>query len=195
MKILFALPVVVFVMAVSHAFATDSDLSIQDRVMKAEKISGELVKKLGKTLKAEISESGPEGAIKVCREAAPSIASVISLENGWRVTRVSLRARNSMLGSPDAWEQRVLLDFQQRVDNGEPIKSMAYHEVVEEPAGGTFRYMKAIGTGPLCLSCHGNADQVPEKILNQLQSLYPHDNALGYRLNDIRGAISIKQPL
>jgi hypothetical protein len=55
--------------------------------------------------------------------------------------------------------------------------------------------MKAIGVAPQCLMCHGSTEQIAEPLRVQLQTLYPHDRAVGYRAGDLRGAVSIKQPL
>jgi hypothetical protein len=133
--------------------------------------------------------------MKVCRDVAPNIANDISLEKGWRVVRVGTRARNTMLGLPDVWEQKVLQDFERRVAAGEKFDTMTYSEVVEEPAGKSLRFMKAIGVAPQCLVCHGSEEQIAEPVRERLKTLYPHDRAVNYRPGDLRGAVSIKQPL
>lgn len=153
------------------------------------------MKELGGTLKRELGRGDPAAAISACSEVAPAIANRISLENGWRVTRVGTRVRNPMLGMPDPWEQRVLEQFEQRRGGGEDYAKMAYSEVVEEPGGRYFRYMKAIGTQPLCLTCHGEKESLPSSVAAVLDELYPHDRATGYAAGDLRGAISIKQPI
>ena len=56
----------------------------------------------------------------------------------------------------------------------------------------TFRYMKAIGTQPVCPLCHG-AGIAPE-VAARLDALYPEDRARGFEVGDIRGAFSITQP-
>jgi hypothetical protein len=111
------------------------------------------------------------------------------------VSRVSLKTRNPLLGQPDAWEQQVLRDFDQRLGNGEKPEALEKAEQVDEPAGRYFRYMKALPVQPLCLTCHGTAETIPEPVKSKLASDYPHDNATGYLLGQIRGAISIKQPI
>ncbi len=58
-----------------------------------------------------------------------------------------------------------------------------------------FRYMKAIGTQPVCLTCHGTSEQIPANVEEALATSYPFDQATGYSAGDIRGAVSIKQPL
>jgi hypothetical protein len=72
---------------------------------------------------------------------------------------------------------------------------MSYAEVVTEPQGRYFRYMKAIGVTPLCLTCHGAKEQIPEPVRAALKTHYPHDQAVNYQAGDLRGGVSIKQPL
>ena len=53
--------------------------------------------------------------------------------------------------------------------------------------------MKAIPPAGLCLACHG--EQLDSVVKARLETLYPDDQALGYRVGDIRGAFTITQPL
>lgn len=161
----------------------------------AQKTAAGFMKELGSAFKKEMAAGGPVGAVKVCSEIAPSISGRISRETGWRVTRVGTKVRNPLLGMPDAWEQQVLADFERRASEGESFDSMSFSEVVKEPHGKYFRYMKAIGVKPQCLACHGPEDRIATGIQEILKERYPHDKAIGYRAGDLRGAISIKAPL
>jgi hypothetical protein len=78
---------------------------------------------------------------------------------------------------------------------GEALSEMEYADVVEETDGRYFRYMKAIGTKPMCLMCHGSTAQIPEPVKVLLNENYPHDAAINYKAGELRGAVSIKQPL
>jgi hypothetical protein len=155
-----------------------------------------LVTELSSALKKEIEANGPAEAISVCRELAPAITGRISNANGWRMTRVSHRYRNALLGMPDAWEKSVLADFQKRQQAGEDLKTMAYSEVVTDASGDKyFRFMKAMPTGEICLTCHGSKDTIPQPVQDRLHTLYPLDQATGFKKGELRGAISIKQPM
>lgn len=175
--------------------ASGNDADIEARVAAARQTTGEFVKQLGGTMKQEMMSGGPVAAMKVCRDEAPRIANDVSLQKGWKVTRVGTRVRNPMLGMPDAWEQGVLQTFEERAAKGEELKDMAWFEVVEEPAGKSLRFMKAIGVAPQCLVCHGSKEQIAEPVRTQLETLYPYDKAVNYKIGDLRGAVSIKQPL
>lgn len=168
---------------------------IEERKKAAMATTKEFAKKLGGHMKAAMQEGGPTNAIKVCSDVAPQIAGEISRKTGWKVTRVGTRVRNTMLGSPDVWEQKVLAQFEARKAKGESYKKMAFSEVVEEPNGKYFRFMKAIGVQRGCLQCHGNKDEVLPEVDMILEERYPHDMARNYKAGDLRGAVSIKQPM
>jgi hypothetical protein len=188
-----ALFTLILTVGVGQAFASDD---IDKRAKAAKHASQTLVKELGGVLKKQIREAGPAEAIKVCRELAPSITGRISNANGWRMTRVSHRYRNALLGMPDEWEKAVLKKFQQRKQKGEDFKTMAYYEVVAEASGDRyFRFMKALPTKEVCLTCHGSKDSIPESVQAKLNTLFPLDQATEFNKGDLRGAISIKQPM
>ncbi len=153
------------------------------------------MQELVSALQKEMAAGGPAGAVGVCSDLAPSIAGRISRETGWRVTRVSAKVRNPLLGMPDAWEQKVLLDFEKRAAKGEDIDKMSFSEAVNEPDGKVFRYMKAVAVKQPCLACHGTEEQIAPSVRAILKERYPHDMASGYKIGDLRGAISIKEPL
>lgn len=186
------------VLVAAALFLTHSAFGQNDIVQReqaAHEVAVALVQGLGVALKNEMSKTGPAGAISVCKELAPEMAGKLSRVHGWRVTRVGTRVRNPLLGMPDAWEQQVLARFAERAGKGESLKGMDYSEVVNESGGRYFRFMQAIGVQALCLTCHGPKDQIPQSVHAVLTKHYPADQATGYKVGDLRGAVSIKQPL
>lgn len=161
----------------------------------ARKASNELVVSVRSELMRAIDASGPLRAMVVCKYTVPELASAVSRRYGARVTRVSLTPRNPALGWADAWEQRVLLDFDERVARGEKAEALEHAEVTDEPAGRFMRYLRALPMQPVCLQCHGPAEQLPESIRAQLAHDYPHDRATGLQPGRVRGAVSFKKPL
>ena len=159
------------------------------------KVADALVTQVRGELTRALESSGPLRAVVVCKYSMPEISSNLSRKHGWRISRVSLKARNPALGMPDTWEQRVLQHFDQQVSRGEKAGALEHGEVVSEPAGKYFRYMRALVMGPLCQACHGTPDQISEAIRAQLALEYPSDTAIGYRLGQVRGAVTIKRPL
>lgn len=157
----------------------------------ARKVATKLPPKLLAALQQEISKSGPEGAILVCKDMAPKMAGEISRQTGWKIKRVSLKARNDARAIPDAWEKAALEDFDKRAAAGEPPAQLEKGEKV----GNEFRYVKALPVQPLCLSCHGPVDQLTPAVKSALAQHYPNDLATGYSVGQIRGAISVRRPL
>lgn len=175
--------------------ASLAQAEVTDREKAASEVAASFLNELGAAMKREMTKGGPIEASNVCAELAPEIAGRLSREHGWRVTRVGTRVRNPLLGMPDAWEQRVLAEFAERSANGEAFVGMTHSEVVMEPGGQYYRFMKPIAVQPQCLLCHGSREHIPEELRTVLSSHYPFDAATGYKAGELRGAVSIKQPL
>ena len=162
----------------------------------AKKITGaffeELKGELGKSMKA----GGTVTAIGACNGVAPMIATKISKNSGWDVARTSLKLRNPK-NAPDAWETKVLQQFEERRAKGESPDTLAYAEIVEEGSDKYFRFMKGIVMPPLeklpCLKCHG--ENIDPKTAAKLDELYPQDKARGYKVGQVRGAFTLKKKL
>ena len=158
------------------------------------KESRALVKAFAGTLKGElqaaIGEGGPVHAIPVCNVRAPEIARDLSQSPQWTVGRTSHKLR-SPDNAPDEWESAVLIDFLRRAAAGESLDGMEKVELVENNGSQTFRYMKAIPTGEVCLTCHG-ADIDPA-LKAEIEAYYPLDNATGFALGELRGAFTLSK--
>lgn len=162
----------------------------------AEAEAAALVKRFASTLqgelKAAMAEGGPVNAVHVCRDVAPEIATQLSRESGWQLSRVSLRVRNPLLGTPDAWEQKQLQAFEASMREGADMPLTTFARV-EEPAGTAQRYMHAIPTKGACLACHGSRADQSQALREALAAQYPHDQATGYEMGELRGAFSLKR--
>ena len=137
--------------------------------------------------------SGPLRSLLVCKHACPEILSAQSRRTGWKVAAVSLKPRNSALGTADAWEQKVLLDFRKRAANGEKADALEFTEVVSEPQGRYFRYARTMMMEPLCMSCHSSRDKMRDSVKAQLAIDYPFDKAVDFRIGEMYGIVSIKR--
>jgi anthranilate phosphoribosyltransferase len=175
-------------LAASWGVAADESAWLGD----ARQVAGAVPPKLLATLTQAIDKSGPEGAIAVCRDEAPKMAKAASEQTGWSIRRVSLRERNPK-AVPDAWERAALEDFDRRAAAGESPATLEKAEVVVEGGQKMQRYMRALPTQALCLSCHGAAASLSPAVTAQLNALYPADKAVGYRVGDIRGAMTLKR--
>lgn len=175
----------------NFVFADD----MSEYVKESRAVMKPFLKKLGAENKKAMLTGGPESAVKVCKEIAPEMTSDISRQTGWKISRVSLKVRNPLLGTPDAWEQKKLQEFADRAAKGENPATINAYEIVQEPAGKYFRFMKAIPLKPGCVACHGTTTDIPDNVKARLNTEYPYDKAIGYNVGQIRGAVSIKRPL
>jgi hypothetical protein len=157
--------------------------------------AAELVKayagKLNAALNSAIQAGGAEGALEVCNTQAPVIAAEMSRSSGWSVARTSLKPRNAA-SAPDDDERRIMESFDARIARGEKAADLTSAEIVEQN-GKVFRFVKAIPTGPVCLTCHG--DNVAPDLKRKITALYPQDQATGYKEGDMRGVFSLKKAL
>lgn len=145
--------------------------------------------------KKAVQEGGPESAVKVCKDIAPKMASELSRQKGWKVTRVSMKVRNPMLGTTDEWEQKALKKMEERLAKGEKPETLEVAEIVKGSNGKTFRFMKGIVLQPGCVSCHGKAEELSDNVKASLAAEYPHDQATGYAPGQLRGGLSIQRKL
>ena len=173
-------------------FAAAPALASDDAMLgEARKVAMSIPPKLLASLQEAINNSGPEGAIPVCKDMAPKMAGKVLQETGWKVKRVSLKARNEARAIPDEWEKAALEDFDKRAASGESPAQLEKGEMV----GNEYRYVKALPVQPLCLNCHGSADQISPAVKSVLAEHYPNDRATGYSVGQIRGVISARKPL
>lgn len=170
------------------AQAQNPDEALQDE---ARKVAMSLPPKLLAALLAEIKQSGPEGAIPVCRDLAPKMAAEAMEKTGWKIRRVSLKTRNEQRATPDAWERAALEEFERRAAAGTPAGELEKGERV----GNEYRYVKALPTQKLCLQCHGPVESLSPAVRETLAKYYPNDHGTGFSEGQIRGAVSVRKPL
>lgn len=155
-----------------------------------------LIKQFATSLQGElvsaIKAGGPSHAVAVCEERAPAIAKRLSDRSDWTIGRTSLKTRNPD-NAPDAWETKVLNQFEGLKAEGNPVQPMSYAAVVRSDGQKQYRYMKPIPTQEVCLACHGK--QLDSAVADALEAAYPEDQATGYSVGDIRGAFTLSKPL
>jgi hypothetical protein len=178
-----------FVAILATAACAPREVPVKELQLEAATISARFISTLQPILQNAIAVGDLVNAIQVCAVEAPAIAQQLSAETGWEVSRVSLKPRNASTAVPDEWERTTLQQFDQRQRAGEAGAQINTSEVV----GQQFRYMQAQPAMSLCLTCHGT--DISTDLRSVLQQHYPTDQATGYSLGEIRGAISLIQPL
>jgi hypothetical protein len=169
------------------AAVAEPDPRIADGRAAAQELGGALKS----VLLAAIEAGGPVSAISVCNAKAPQIAGVISTRRGVEVGRTALKVRNPA-NAPDTWERGVLERFEQERADGAAVDTLEFAETVATDEGEVLRYMKAIPTGEVCLTCHGS--ELAPAVRERIAELYPDDQATGFSAGDIRGAFTVSIP-
>jgi len=138
---------------------------------------------LGQTLKERLQEALAEGdpaaAVRVCSTEAREIVRELESHGSLKVGRSSLRLRNPQNAPPD-WVDSWLRTQGERPAAGVPGLPENAH-----PA----RFLAPIAIEQVCLTCHGPPDTIPPEVRSVLRELYPNDQATGYAVGDLRGAL------
>ncbi len=167
---------------------TQSDPLHQEAQAIAKQFLGQLKPELQKSMKT----NGPAKTIDFCHTKAPEIAKKLAQKTGWNINRVSLKPRG-LKAQPDQWETSILKRFNEQLSQGTPPQKMEFSAIVTIDNQKQFRYMKAIPTGDVCLTCHGA--NITPPVQKALQNHYPNDAATGYTKGQIRGAFSFSKAL
>jgi len=185
----------VFSAGLAQAEAVPAGLTPAE-IESARGIASTLLNQLGQALKASIANDGPVAAVGVCKDVAPSIAANLSSQNGVQVKRVGTRVRNPNAGVPNSWQKEALSEFDSRLAQGEKPADLEYWRVVDGAQGKReLRFAKAIVTQQLCVTCHGKAEDIPAPLLEKIRAEYPQDEAIGYRVGQLRGAVVLTRTL
>jgi len=154
-----------------------------------------LAQRLGAELKAELGRAlqsgGPVAAISVCRYKAPEIAGRLSQESGAIVGRTALRLRNPA-NAPSDWQREGLERFAADLAAGKAPAELESLETVSTPQGVEHRYLRAIVTEPVCVTCHGTT--LAPDVAAAVAKDYPQDRATGFEPGQLRGAFSVVWP-
>jgi hypothetical protein len=161
---------------------------------RAQKAAQALMGQLKEQLQASMKSGGPAKAVETCHRIAPALAKQISEQEKLSIQRVSLKYRNPQ-GQPDAFETKILEDWQKRDTTEAQDKPKQYQISMVQSENGEktqFRYMQSIRIQPACLKCHGEPSAEVKAMLKQY---YPKDLATGYKLGELRGAVSVSVPV
>jgi uncharacterized protein YndB with AHSA1/START domain len=134
---------------------------------------------LGKALMAQIQENGAVEAIGFCSLEALPLTEQVSKDTGKTLSRITDKPRNAA-NMADAEGLEILA--QMRAD-------LASDQLLTHYQKGAAYYFP-LTIQPVCLTCHGQ-DLTPE-LKQAIAEKYPEDQATGYALNELRGAIVVK---
>lgn len=176
--------------------AVAQDAQPTDEAQRIAKARG-AIKNLAEALKghlgAAMKEKGPVGALGVCNEKAMPVTKEQSTAAGVKIGRTALKVRNPD-NAPDAFEQRVLAEFVEKMKGGADVAKLDHAEIVTENGVKMFRYMKPIPmASEPCAACHGA--ELKDDVKAAIAKLYPKDQATGFEPGQLRGAFTVTEVL
>lgn len=154
-----------------------------DRADKAAKL---MMTRLFARLQESVSEGGPAKAVEVCRDAAPAIAREVGGETGLRLGRMSHRLRNPR-NAPPEWAADFL-----KVSVTEGAPDQGWQPVAFFGPDGLGGLVIPIITKPMCVTCHGKDDEIPNEVKAALRDAYPDDRARGFGPGSLRGFLWVE---
>ncbi|MBK6950025.1 MAG: DUF3365 domain-containing protein [Haliscomenobacter sp.] len=138
-------------------------------------------------LQAAMQEGGVAHAAQYCNMAALPIADSLSGVYGAKIRRTSLKVRN-LEDRPDDLEKSALEQYAKDWAAQMPLKPKVV--LVDNQ---TVAFYAPIKVNAFCLSCHGEVGaSLKEEDYATLKSLYPEDQAVGYKDGDWRGLWSVR---
>lgn len=145
-----------------------------------------LKQSLVKNLTQKMAKDGAVAAVEFCHIEVKPIAKAAAGPDltKYEFGRTSHKIRNPQNQAQD-WMRPYLETFQ---------RSTA--KAPEKPAIHTFSdgkkaYFEALYVGPQCLTCHGEA--VGGALREKITSLYPKDQATGFKLGEFRGLVWVRE--
>jgi mono/diheme cytochrome c family protein len=136
---------------------------------------------LGKNLMAALSKGGAEYAMEFCNTKALFLTDSLSHLQNTNIKRVSDKNRNPSNYASNgelAYINLLKSNFKSGISPKPKItkigdKNIGYYPIV---------------TNAMCMQCHGNiSGEITSETLLKIRKLYPNDQAVNYKPNDIRG--------
>ena len=156
-----------------------------EAVLRLEQGSKALVTTLMQRLMSAMGEAGGMiEAVRVCADEAQELTAKVAAEQGMTLGRSSTRLRNPANSPPD-WVDAWLTEHE-----GERAETVDVMQGIVEQGGKRYaRRVAPIEVQPLCVNCHGPGPGIPAEVRAVLSQRYPEDQATGYAVGDLRGAV------
>jgi len=158
------------------------------------KDSQEFLESLKTVLIKEIQTKGIVSAVSVCSDTAQLLTNDYGIKKGIYIKRVSFKNRNPN-NYPDEFETKGLKYFEELKSQNKLNQNSEYYEVIKTDGIKNARFLKPIIIQAPCLNCHGDVENFNTEVKTILLNKYPEDKATGYKVDNLRGAVSIQKAL
>lgn len=186
MKILHTLALTA--LASSLLLASPQEDAKMQELLKVGKESAALLgKTLGKNMKEHMQKGGPMDALNFCSQEAYELTDSVNktLPKGVKVKRVSTNYRSSS-NRPTSNEKAILESLKQLQESGVILPEY----LVERVSETSYKFYKPLLIDKeVCLKCHGVLKD--SELKSAINERYPDDKAMGYKMNDLRGAVVV----
>jgi len=164
----------------------------EDQVIGMRTTAMEFMKNLKGVLISQIQTNGVLQAVAVCSDTAQVLTNDFGVQKGVFIRRVSFKNRNEN-NLPDDFEKKILSKFELLNQNKKLTSETEHAEIVREGEFKYLRYLKPILVQAECLNCHGSENEIMPEVKQLISQAYPDDKAVGYKIGDLRGAVSLKK--
>lgn len=163
-----------------------SQTSDNELKVKGKEIAQQTLGALSKELKQALQQGGVGKAVPYCNVNALPLTDSMAKIHKVSIRRTSLKTRNPK-NSPSNQEKQILGEYQQLLAEGKkPMPRLT------SLSDGRTLFNAPILIKPLCLNCHGKVGaQITEKNYEVIKGLYPKDQAINYKVAELRGMWSI----
>ena len=143
----------------------------------------------GKTLKGKLSAAiksgGLPNGVTTCNNIAQKLMDSLSLVHNAKIKRTSMKLRNST-DAPDHQELSMMSEYNKLFNEGEKLKP------VVRQYNDSIRFYAPIFMEDVCLNCHGViGENIKQENYNVIKKHYPRDEAIEYKLGDLRAIWSV----
>ncbi|MBL1213245.1 MAG: DUF3365 domain-containing protein [Ignavibacteriae bacterium] len=178
------------VLALLFACSDNKEFNKEDYRAEFDGYAKEFMTELKSVLQKNMKEGGPVKAVTVCSDTAQMLTQNFAEVENIEIKRVSFKNRNPN-NIPDEFEGDVLYEFERLAANGNLKKDTTVIKKVREDGIDKIKFMKPIMVEAPCLLCHGQQTEIMPQAAEIIKNNYPYDKATGYKVGDLRGAISI----
>lgn len=184
--------VVIFLALFNFSCSENKTDVTEEQIIGMRTTAMEFMKDLRGVLIKQIQTNGVLQAVSVCSDTAQVLTNNFGVQKGVYIKRVSLKNRNAD-NFPDDFEKKVLNKFELLNQNKELNDATEHTEIVQEGEFRYLRYLKPIMIQAECLNCHGSQTDIMPEVKQLIAQSYPNDKAIGYKVGDFRGAVSLKR--
>ncbi len=148
------------------------------------------IKMLGGTLKNKLqsemkSDKTGVGAVTFCTNEATKITAEVNskLPAYAKVRRTAIKLRNSEKNGADDLDMKIMKEYIASIE----AKTFTPKDIKVVEDGDVTRVYKPLLAKQVCLICHGS--KISKAIQEEITKGYPHDKAVNFEENSLRGVI------